>query len=805
MMNDVTEAKTINLALLAHDTLLTGACNVMPEGIALYDPEERLAYCNPQFKRFFHMVSDLLVPGTPFAHIMLAAAERGLIPEAGADIEAWLLQRLQLRLEPQSDSLKLLKNGTVMQISDRRLDNGYMLSVSKDVTEFVQATQAAQLADQAKSAFLSTMSHEIRTPMNAIIGLLELLKLTELSQQQRDYLGKSHQAAYSMLQLLNDVLDISRLEAEMPMLELQPFAIDDLMAEFSTLLSAQRDEKPIELLFDVDPQLPKVMLGDVLRLKQILFNLGNNAVKFTHKGEVLVQLRVMSRSRERIVLGVTVQDTGIGISPEHHQHIFKAFSQAETSISRRFGGTGLGLAISQKLVNLMDGQIELHSEPGQGSTFTLRIPLRLPEAPLMDLRSPDSTAPEALRVLLVEDHPQARQLQLAMAQSLGWQTDTASSGEQALAMVQACSGAGLAPYQVIVLDEELGGMSGWQLVQRIREFNAAEQQPQIIMLFTQPRQSLSQRQEVDFSMLNAYLIKPITASMLAQAQSVSLDQGHDFADAATPGRNGRLPGLRFLVVEDNLLNQRVMQDLLHSEGAQAVIADNGAQAIRAIIDSPVPFDAVLMDLQMPVMDGFSATRVIREELAMPNLPILALSANVSAADRQACLASGFNAHLGKPFQMAELVKTLLHLTGHDAQADRVTLEPPPASAANADEDLLDGQALERLGSEPSQLQALLDAYLQEIVGQPDALEALLHKQDRVGARQLVHTLIGISGIVGAHQLARVSRQLEMQLQKPPMEAEDAAHCHDFRRAVVTTAQALRARMAVRSGTLDSSG
>jgi len=258
-------------------------------------------------------------------------------------------------------------------------------------------------------------------------------------------------------------------------------------------------------------------------------------------------------------------------------------------------------------------------------------------------------------------------------------------------------------------------------------------------------------------------------------------------------------------VEDNLLNQRVMQDLLHSEGAQVVIADNGAQAIRAIIDSPVPFDAVLMDLQMPVMDGYSATRVIREELAMPDLPILALSANVSAADRQACLASGFNAHLGKPFQMAQLVKTLLQLTGRDAQADHVTLAPPSACADSADEDTLDGQALERLGTDLSQLHDLLDAYLQEIVGQPDALDVLLLKQDRAGARQLVHTLIGISGIVGAQQLVRVSRQLEMQLQKPPMEADDTALCHDFRRCVVTTAQALRAWTAARSVTLDSPG
>ena len=496
------------------ENMLRSAIETIGEAFALFDADDRLVLFNQQFKELHPLCADQIAVGNTFEHIMRAGAERGQFELTQGGIDDWLKERLAIHRQSASDRTQRLSDGKVLRIIERRTPEGYTVGVRSDITKLVRATEAANQATRAKSEFLATMSHEIRTPMNAVLGLLQLLALTDLNSQQSEYISKTRQAAHSMLQLLNDILDISRLESDKTALELQPFALDDLMRELSTLLSTQLDDKQIELLFDIDPDIPKLLVGDVLRLKQVLFNLGNNAVKFTAQGDVTIQIRMLSLSPGQVMLSFAVRDTGIGIAPENQESIFSAFLQADSSITRRFGGSGLGLSISRKLVELMGGKIELTSVLGQGSTFSVTVPLQTPGAQSQAMDTDDGALADAVPVLLVEDHAQARELELAMARSLGWQTDAVSSGAQALALIESRRQSARPPYQLILMDEEMRDMDGWQASQRIREASAGAQPPLIIMLATHPRQALSRRKEPELSLLSGYLVKPVTAGML---------------------------------------------------------------------------------------------------------------------------------------------------------------------------------------------------------------------------------------------------------------------------------------------------
>ena len=788
LIEDITERKRAQIDQQNAQNMLRSAIETIGEAFALFDTKDRLVLFNQQFKDCYPLCADMIVPGNTFEQIVRAGAERGQFEQAIGRVNDWVEEKLALHRQPASDATQRLTDGRVLRIIERKTPDGYTVGVRSDITQLVLATEAANQATRAKSEFLATMSHEIRTPMNAVLGLLQLLALTELSSQQTDYIQKTRQAAHSMLQLLNDILDISRLESDKTALEVQPFALDDLMRELSTLLSTQLEDKRIELLFDIDTAIPKLLIGDVLRLKQILFNLGNNAVKFTQQGDVLIQIRMLSRTPGQVVLSFAVSDTGIGIAPENQQSIFSAFSQAESSITRRFGGTGLGLSISRKLVELMGGKIELSSVLGQGSTFSISVPLQIPAQDSTERKVENMTARETLQVLLVENHPKACQLEQAMAQSLGLQTDTASTGTQALALIEARRQSGQAPYQLVLMDEDMSDMDGWQASQRIREISAPKRPPLIIMLARSPRQALSRRKEPELALLSAYLVKPITAGMLADALA-SARKG-DRTLRNQPRETGlkpkRLQGLRLLVAEDNPLNQRVMQELFRTEGAEVELADNGELAVAAIVHAKQPFDAVLMDIQMPVMDGYGATSVIRKELGLTELPIIALSANNSLADRQACLSAGMDDHIGKPFDMTQLVQVILNHTGRASEAGNLPPAAPVAPESAEHPVILDISVLDRLSGNPAMLRELLESYLKEISNAPDQLQARLDQGDFTGAAHLSHTLIGISAIVGAKHMAAVARLTQGQLKNNPVPTELAALCSAFREAATLT-------------------
>ena len=530
------------------------------------------------------------------------------------------------------------------------------------------AKNTAEQASLAKGQFLATMSHELRTPMNAILGILQLLQSTELDEQQRSYASKTEGAARSLLGLLNEILDFSKIEAGKMTLDPRPFRLDRLLRDLSVILSAYVGGKGIDVLFDVDPTVPRALVGDDMRLSQILINLGGNAIKFTEHGEVVVGVRLLECTPHDVVLEFAVRDSGIGIAPENQSHIFNGFSQAEASTTRRFGGTGLGLAISQRLVSLMDGELKVRSALGQGSTFSFSARLQL-DQPDVTAALPDHPA-SSLRTLVIDDNEVARTLLTGMTTRLGWPTDMAGGGALAVRMVNQALTASR-PYQVVFVDWEMPEMDGWDASNRIRAL--VGDRCLIIMVSACGTEMLARRSVDERATIDGFLVKPVTASMLhdavvdAQAARAKARVGGNPAPVkAAIDKPKRLLGMRLLVVEDNKINQLVAKGLLGQEGAAVTLADNGQLGVDALRGDAGMFDAVLMDVQMPVMDGYVAARTVRTELGLTTLPIIAMTANAMASDREACLAAGMNDHVGKPFEIDHLVATLRRFVPLDA-------------------------------------------------------------------------------------------------------------------------------------------
>jgi CheY-like chemotaxis protein/HPt (histidine-containing phosphotransfer) domain-containing protein len=511
----------------------------------------------------------------------------------------------------------------------------------------------------------------------------------------------------------------------------------------------------------------------------VLINLGGNAIKFSAQGEVVVSLAVVQRGAEAVTLEIAVRDSGIGIAPENQKHIFSGFSQAEASTTRRFGGTGLGLAICKRLVGLMGSELRLDSEIGRGSRFHFRIDLTVGnDAVGAELAPPRLRRPVALRVLVVDDNPSARILMGRMAQSMGWQVTLAEGGAAALACLQREGAA----FDAIFIDWQMPGLDGWDTCAQIHQGLQPGARPLIIMVTAHGREMLSHRSAEEQARVNGFLVKPVTASMLYDAVVDARADPHAPAVLRTGSSacTHRLAGLRLLVVEDNANNQQVARELLEDEGAEVQIADNGLLGVEAVAAADPPFDVVLMDLQMPVMDGYTATTRIREDLQQLTLPIVAMTANAMTSDREACLAAGMNEHVGKPFDLEHLVTVLRRLAGRSASAAGGQLSnatstalSPRILAAAADAGVDIERALDRLGGKIKAYGRTLQTFTADLRGLPLQLDKQLRSGERDAVRRELHTLKGVAATVGVTELSKLAGEAEELLAGLSAASEEA--------------------------------
>ncbi|WLQ12436.1 PAS domain S-box protein [Hahella aquimaris] len=655
-----------------------------------------------------------------------------------------------------------------------------VLGVNRDITEqreyeqrLREAKSMADKASKAKSEFLANMSHEIRTPMNAILGMVNLLKRTDLEERQRDYVQKAESSARALLGILNDILDFSKIEAGKLTLDLEPCSLDKLLQDVWVIISANIGDKPLEVLFDVDPKIPDWLELDGLRLQQILINLAGNAVKFTEQGEVEISVRLESAQDDNLVLSFSVRDTGIGISPEQLQRIFEGFTQAEASTARRFGGAGLGLAICRRLVRLMGGEITAESKEGEGSVF--RFSISCLRAQAWSAAKKACSLPKRLRVLVVDDNANTREVLKGIIESFGWTADIAVNGEEGVAkLLEAADFA--TPYNLVLMDWMMPGIDGWRAAELIKAQYPVGQAPLIMMVSAQARDEMERRRLSSPNTIDGYLTKPVTASMILDAASdtMKLDRSRSWLNDAVAGK--RLHGMTILLVEDNPTNQQVAMELLQSEGANVSIAGDGLEAVAAIQSAESKFDAVLMDIQMPGMDGYTATREIRGKLKMNALPIIAMTANAMSSDRETALSVGMNEHVGKPFDFDHLLDVLIKQTGWDGAPltdveienkiesetvmEKETATPEKAACAVESSGAIDAScALARMNDNWGIYCRAIQLFLRDAPKMMELYPTQWPSEPEETQRNY-HSLKGMSSTVGANRVSELAAQLE---------------------------------------------
>ena len=753
------------------------------EGIFGVDTEGIISFVNPMACRMLGFTTAELIgqPAHSLIHHhrpdgsvyqaeecpMFAAYTRG---ETSQIDNEWLWRKDGTRLPIEYGATPIVKDdkivGAVVSFTDITLRK-------QQEAEVLAAKQQAEEATEMKSLFLANMSHEIRTPMNAIIGLSHLALKTQLSPKQRDYVSKVHNAGTSLLGIINDILDFSKIEAGKLDLETTDFAIDDVISSVTTLTAQKAHDKGLEFLAHVSPAVPETLRGDPLRLGQIFTNLVNNAVKFTERGEIGLTIAVGERTGEKVQLVCAVRDTGMGMTREQAAKLFQPFTQADMSTTRKHGGTGLGLTIARRLVELIGGQIWLESEPGVGTTFHFTAWFELSSASAARRVVPDRLT--RLRVLVADDNPAARKILEEPLRAIVGDVNVVASGAEAVAAVTDADAT--APYDLVFMDWRMPGLDGLEASRRIKSDPTVTHQPAIVLVTAFGREEV--REEAERLQLDGFLVKPVTKSMMVDTlANLFGDTRHEGAGAVVDEQAGRLRDARILLVEDNEINQQIVVELLHGVGASVQVAGNGLEAVQILSEGPdpPPFDVVLMDLQMPEMDGFQATAKVRADGRFTSLPIIAMTAHATIEERQRCLGAGMNDHISKPIDPAVLFETVARYyrpgperevsAARSADAAQREAPPPPpvTEPALPSVDGLDtADGLMRVASNRNLYLKLLRQFVEQQAEAPAHIAHALSAGDHALGERLAHTVKGVAGNLGARPVHAAAAALEQAI------------------------------------------